>query len=332
MFTKSGAPILKQLLAAASLLLSTALTITSSATQANAATATNYPATLAFLDKAFQNNEISLYGAAEYGVTIEAMLQRKAGGYSFVRQLPQIKHVFTERAVIGYNKAGYLYTKDGQLRAGRTGLFLFASKALGVANGPLQNIFFGEIKNSISSDGSIKSANGNSVEYAWVVLGLHAYKQDSLAQKVLAYLETKQNSDGGFAGWTNASSTDGTGLTLQAEAALRSFGGSKAVAKHKSAIGKAVAYLRATVKESNHWQTDNGDGTASFDVNGTAYAVMGLKSVGIKTDAYSAWLKSLVAADGGIKSAWSGDAGDVFATAQAYAPMMGKAYLDLLGK
>lgn len=292
--------------------------------------ATPAPATLAFLDKAFVNNEISLYGAPEYGVTIEAMLQRRAGGYSMIKQLPQIKRVFTDRRVIGYNKTGYLYTKDGALRTGRTGMFLFASKALGVANGPLQNVFYAELKASIAKDGSIPLANGNSVEYAWVALGLHAYKQDTLAQKVLAYAESRQNADGGFAGWSSASSVDGTGLILQAQSSLRTYGGAKAVASRKASIAKASIYLRKISIEGNHWQSDNGDGTFSSDVNGTAYAAMGLKAVGIKIEPYSTWLKGQLAADGGIKSAWSGTAGDVFATAQGYAPMIGKAYVDLL--
>ena len=288
------------------------------------------PATLAFLDKAFVNNEIALYGSPEYGVTIEAMLARRAGGYSMIKQLPQIKRVFTDRRVIGYNKVGYLYTKDGALRTGRAGMFLFASNALGIANGPLQNVFYAELKAAIGKDGSIPLANGNSVEYAWVALGLHAYKQDALAHKVLAYAESRQNVDGGFAGWSTASSVDGTGLMLQAQAALRKYGGTKAVASRKASIAKASIYLRKISIEGNHWQSDNGDGTFSVDVNGTAYAAMGLKAVGVKIDSYSTWLKAQVAADGGIKSAWSGAAGDIFATAQAYTPMIGKSYIELL--
>ena len=290
----------------------------------------NSPATLAFIDKAFVNDEIALYGSPEYGVTIEAMLQRKAGGYSLVKQLGAIKRVFTTKTLIGYNKAGYLYTKDGKLRTGRTGMFLFASKALGVANGPLQNSYYTELKQAIASDGSIALAAGNNVEYAWVVLGLKAYKADALANRVLQYAEAHQNADGGFAGWSTASSTDATGLALQAQAALRSYGGTKVVAARKASITKASKWIRSVQIDGNHWQSDNGDGTFSADVNGTAYAAMGLKAVGVKIAPYSTWLRLQLAADGGIKSAWSGANGDVFATAQAYAPMIGKSYLDLL--
>lgn len=295
----------------------------------------NSPATLGFLDRAFVNNEISLYGATEYGVTIEAMLQRRAGGYSLIKQLGAIKHVFTDRAVIGYNKVGYLYTPAtssavATLRTGRAGMFLFASKALGVANGPLQNIFYAELKGSIAADGSVPLAKGNTVEYAWIALGLHAYRQDALANKVLSYAEAHQNSDGGFAGWSSASSTDGTGLALQAQAALRTYGGTKTVAARKASIGKAVAYLRHTVIDGNHWQSDNGDGTFSADANGTAYAAMGLKAVGLDISKQALWFRGQLAADGGIKSAWSGSTGDTFATAQGYAPMIGKTYLSLL--
>lgn len=327
--TRHSTRLTRQLLAhLAVIALAVAGLLSGSGTRAEAASPA--PATLAFLDKAFVNNEISLYGSPEYGVTIEAMLARRAGGYPMIKQLPQIKRVFTDRRVIGYSKVGYLYTKDGALRTGRTGMFLFASKALGVANGPIQNIFYAELKASIGKDGSIPLANGNSVEYAWVALGLHAYKQDALAQKVLAFAESRQNADGGFAGWSAASSVDGTGLMLQAQAALRSYGGAKAVASRKISIGKAVGFLRKVSIEGNHWRSDNGDGTFSPDVNGTAYATMGLKAIGVKIDQYSTWLKAQVAADGGIKSAWSGSAGDVFATAQGYAPMIGKSYVELL--
>lgn len=288
------------------------------------------PATLAFLDRAFVNNEIALYGAPEYGVTIEAMLQRRAGGYSLIKQLGPIKHLFTDRAVIGYNKVGYLYTATGALRTGRAGMFLFASKALGVANGPLQNVFYAELKSTIATDGSVALAKGNTVEYAWIALGLHAYGQDALANKVLGYAEAHQNGDGGFAGWSSASSTDGTGLALQAEAALRTFGGAKVVAGRKLSIGKAVSFLRRTIIDGDHWQSDNGDGSFSADVNGSAYAAMGMKAVGLDIAKQSAWFRSQLADDGGIKSAWSGANGDTFATAQAYAPMIGKTYLGLL--
>jgi hypothetical protein len=39
-----------------------------------------------------------------------------------------------------------------------------------------------------------------------------------------------------------------------------------------------------------------------------------------------------LATDGGIKSAWSGSAGDIYATAQAAIVLTGKSYVDLLGK
>jgi hypothetical protein len=39
-----------------------------------------------------------------------------------------------------------------------------------------------------------------------------------------------------------------------------------------------------------------------------------------------------LATDGGIKSAWSAGAGDVYATSQAAIVLTGKSYVDLLGK
>ena len=310
------------------------VTLAAVTAQTPAASATdNAPATLAFIDKAFNaNQEIVLYGNTEYGLTIEALLQRKAGGYSLVKQLPAVKRILADRTVVANNKTGYLYTKDGVLRTGRAGLFLFASNALGVANRPLQLAVFNELKGAIASNGSIALANNNSVEYAWVVLGLNAFKQDALANRVLTFLQSKANVDGGFSGWSSASSVDGTGLTLQALAALRNYGGTSVVAARKAVIVKAAAYLRSVQVSGSYWQADNGDGTFSPDPNGTAYAAMGLKAAGANITRVSAWLKTQVVADGGIKSAWSNGAGDVFATAQAYAPMIGKTYLELLPK
>lgn len=298
----------------------------------SARAADNSPATLAFIDKAFTNNEIVLYGNAEYGVSLEALLARKAGGYRLTQQLGDIKHLLTDRAVVSYNKTGYLHTKDGQLRAGRAGLFLFTSVSLAVANRPLQLVVFNQLKASIAADGSIVSANGNAVEYAWVALGLHAFGQSELAAKVLGFAESKSNVDGGFAGWSPTSSIDATGLMLQAETALKTVGGAKAVATRKTKIAKAVAFLGQTAVDQNHWMSDNGDGTTSADVNGTAYAAMGLQAAGAPLVGVRGWLKAQLAADGGIRSAWSGSAGDVFATAQAYTPLIGKTYLQLLPK
>jgi hypothetical protein len=294
--------------------------------------ADNSRATLAFLDKAFTGNEVVLYGSPEYGVSLEVLLARKAGGYRLTQQLADVKHLLTDRAVVSYNKSGYLHTKDGQLRTGRAGMFLFTSVALGVANRPLQLVVFNQLKTAIAADGSIALANGNAVEYAWVVLGLHAFNQTTLAAKVLAFAESKSNTDGGFAGWSSSSSIDATGLMLQAEAALKSVGGARAVAVRKSKIAKAVAFLTNGAVDKNHWMSDNGDGTSSIDVNGTAYAGMGLQAAGAPLSGVRSWLKAQLAADGGVRSAWSGTAGDVFATAQAYTPLIGKTYVQLLPK
>lgn len=294
--------------------------------------ADNSPATLAFLDKSFTKNEIVLYGSAEYGVSLEALLARKAGGYRLTQQLGEIKHLLADRAVVSYNKTGYLHTKDGQLRAGRSGLFLFTSVSLGVANRPLQLVVFNQLKASIAADGSIPSANGNAVEYAWVALGLQAFGQTALANKVLVFAESKANADGGFAGWSSSSSIDATGLMLQAESVLKSTGGARVVAARKTKSANAVAFLRKTAVDQNHWVSDNGDGSTSADVNGTAYAAMGLQAAGAPLAGVRGWLKAQLSVDGGIRSAWSGSAGDVFATAQAYTPLIGRTYVQLLPK
>jgi hypothetical protein len=164
------------------------------------------------------------------------------------------------------------------------------------------------------------------IDYAWVALGLNSYEEYTLANKVIQKMLTMQNADGGFGEVDPLISTaDATGLALQAINLRQDFGTDAQDKKRAAAEKKAVAYLLATDVDGNHWF---GYGEAS--VNSTAYAAMGLKAAGRKITKYSTWLGTKLALKGGFTTSWSKGLGDKFATAQAYVPLVGKSYLDLL--
>jgi arginyl-tRNA synthetase len=94
-----------------------------------------------------------------------------------------------------------------------------------------------------------------------------------------------------------------------------------------SAITKAVNYLRRTLVTKNHY-----DAYGDFNTNSTGYAAQGLIAVGKPHEPIKAWLVSKLATDGGIQSAWSAGAGDIFATAQAAIVLAGKSYVDMVTK
>jgi hypothetical protein len=126
-------------------------------------------------------------------------------------------------------------------------------------------------------------------------------------------------------GNTSASSADATGIALQAlVVAKRAATKSQAAALQKSIIS-ASQYLRSTQVTGSHW-----DAWGDVDVNGTAYAAMGLKAAGANIVAIQAWLKSRLAPTGGLTTPWSNGVGDVFATAQGYVPLIGLSYLNLI--
>jgi hypothetical protein len=311
-----------------------ALTIAISASSLSMASAVeNYSSTVSFLSKSFLNGkalEGSPAGTMEYGFTLDAMLQLKAGGKSLVQQLPAINYMLGTRSQpLGNASNGYLFNKDEtlSLNVGRAGKFLFASEALDVPNNSIRFDVFKKLAARINSQtGEISNVASGTIDYAWVALGLNAYEEHTLANKVVQKLLTLQNTDGGFGEVDPLASTpDSTGLALQAINLRQDFGTDAQDKKRALAEKKAIAYLVSTSVDKNHW---NAYGEAS--VNSTAYAAMGLKAAGKKIALYSDWLKLQLAPKGGFLTSWSNGVGDQFATAQALVPLLGKSYLDLL--
>jgi hypothetical protein len=160
-------------------------------------------------------------------------------------------------------------------------------------------------------------------------MGLNSYQEFTLANRVVQFMLTLQNTDGGFGEADQLVSTpSATGLALQAINYRQTFGSDQEDALRAAAEKKAVSFLLRTDVEENHWTI-----SGAPSVTATAYAVMGLKAFGARKTTlarYTDWLKGQLAAKGGFKTSLSNSEGDRFATAQSYVALIGKSYLDLL--
>ena len=306
------------------------------ATGTPASAANPYASTVSFLSNAMvKGKALDGYptGAPEYGFTLEAMLQLKAGGKTFVQQLPAITYMLsTKTQPLGSSSKGYLFNRDTAktLKVGRAGKFLFTSEAINVPNNAIRYEVFKKLSARINSKtGEISGTEAGVIDYAWVALGLNSYQEYTLANRVVQKMLTLQNTDGGFGEADLVTSTpDATGLALQAINYRETFGSDSEDNKRLASEKKAAAYLLATDVEDSYWSAYGGP-----SVNSTAYALMGLKAAGKKSSTVAkhvGWLKSKLAPTGGFITDWSNGSGDVFATSQAYVPLIGKSYLDLL--
>ena len=315
---------------AAILALSTTITL-SGTISANAAD--DNSKTLEFLSSKFVNKQYLegfSAGKADYGFTLEAMLQRKALGLPLTKQIDAVNHVLNNATIAGKAGVGYLFDDKKVVKPGLAGKFLFTSAALSVANNPIRNTTVAALKKIIQKDGTIIGSTGNTFDYAWVVLGLEVNGQKTAANLVANKLAAMAKTDGGF-GYdltadTTKSSTDSTGIALQALSSVKAEGTAGQIATRKNVVAAAKKWLSSTIAV-DHWES-----WGDYDVNGTAYAAMGLKASGSGISKISAWLKTKLAPTGGLVTPWSNGSGDAFATAQAVAPLIGLSYLDLLPK
>lgn len=293
----------------------------------------SYASTIKFLSDKFVGGKTLdgfTPGVADYGFTLEAMLQRKAGGQKLTDQLAAVKATLADTTTLTKSVVStYVYNAQKQIKPGMAGKFLFTSAALGVPNAPLRNAVIADLKKTISPNGSIDSMLGNSFDYAWVILGLAVNNQAKLANLVALKLAALERPDGGFGmdqtGDTLKSSADATGIALQALALAKKSATKAQIPLEQKAILAACAYLRTTQVTGDHWEA-----WGDIDVNGTAYAAMGLKAAGANITSIQAWLKSKVAPSGGLMTPWSKGSGDVFATAQGFVPLIGQSYINLI--
>jgi len=315
--------------------LSLAVSIALTATQGVSAAPQDFSKTVHYLDASFVAGKFVegfSPGQPDYGFTLEAMLQRKAAGETSGNQQAAIAATLLDNKVIGtpVSRHGYVFDGDGSLNIGAAAKYLFVGRVVGAANGSNRNGILALLKSSVHSDGSLISSNGNAFDYGWAVLALEASGEISLASKVAIRLTGYQHKDGGFgldaSSATIDSSTDATGIALQALGAVQLTGSSADRKTLAKPISRAVSYLLSTEVAGNHWNA-----WGDFDSNGTAYAAMGLKAVGKATGRISSWLASKISSDGGIETAWSGAAGDRFATAQGFCALRGISYIGLIG-
>ena len=308
-----------------------AISITAAGAALPSAGATKSQQSLAFLQNHFVSGKFIeglTQGQPDYGFSLEGLLQLRALGASKANLTIADKYLLASPDVSGTlsDTSGYLFNA-GKLRLGLAGKWAFVSAVLGTSNLATRRGIIGAMSSKIDGSGDVAAdARANTYDRAWMVLALVANDRPRQAATLASNMAKHQLADGGFNdGFTlGSSSTDGTGITLQAlGAALPQAATSEAKTIHE-AISRAAAYLAANVK-SDHFES-YGDA----DVNGTAYAAMGLRAVGKSTLGTVQWLKGKLASDGGLTTPWSAGSGDIYATAQGLVAMQGRSYLDLL--
>lgn len=288
--------------------------------------------TAEFLKASFSNGKFIegfTPGVADFGFSLEGLLQRKALGESTSSMRAAVAYLLQSKSSTGttVNYTGYLFSK-GQLRLGQIGKWSFASKVLGANNLSTRKsvLTAAAAKLGTNGDFSVDSA-ANTYDRAWMVLGLVANGYSAQACRLAQAILRNQSSDGGWDdGYTiGESSPDGTGIVLQAlAAAKRVETGSANLKRLNGAISRAVAYLNGSIV------TDHFESWGDYNTNGTAYAAMGLNAVGKPNQKIKAWLQGKVSGDGGLETPWSGGAGDPYATAQGAIALQGGSYAAMI--
>ena len=309
--------------------------------------AAQYPKTVTYLAKQFVDEKYVVgftAGKADFGMTLEAMLQLLAAGRNAEVQSAAVTHNLKSSKTVGLwsSKIGALYSPDKRLITSDAGKYLFTYAAFKQSAGALSKDVLAAVKKHIAKDGSVLAVPDNSVTAsqniytsAWLVLGLKAMKENSLAEKIAVNLTTfSVAKTGGFADSqtdaTAGASPDATGLALQALAAVKGIGTKTEEAKKNSTIASSKKFL-ASIAEKD----DTGSFFSSWgewSANSTAYAAMGLKATGSNISNYASWLaKKISPADNGIQAgSWTNGAGNAYATLQGYVALIGKSYLDLI--
>ena len=288
--------------------------------------------TIAFLKSKFVGDkyiEGFTPGKADFGFTLEALLQRKALGEKSEALTKAIRYNLMNTAVVGISTAvpGYLFDSTGKLNVGLAGKFAFVSEAMKAKNEKLRSKIVSKLKQSLGANGDLSSASATTFDRAWVILGLYSNGAHSASTRLSVALQRTQLTDGGFNdGYTlDASATDGTGIALQALSTTRKLGSAAVRGKTLQSINAAVRYLRGTQVDNDHWNA-----WGDYNTNGTAYAAMGIIAAGSPSLGIATWLRNKVASDGGLITPWSSGAGDTYATAQSVVPMLNLSYLSLL--
>ena len=267
-------------------------------------------------------------GVPDYGFSLEALIQRKALGETKAQIAPAVSYLLLDAGnVLGtVTRSGFLKTAE-HLKLGLAGKWAFASAVAGADNQKLRRTILGQALSKIDGTGDLApDTKANTYDRAWLVLGLVANHQNKPAISLAVKLAQNQLPDGGFNdGFTlGQSSADGTGIALQALAAAARVAPGPTVATLAASEKNAVAYLNKSLVN------DHFESYGDPDVNGTAYAAMGLAAAGKSSEQVKRWLQAQIATDGGFKTPWSAGSGDVYATAQAAIAAQGKSYLNFI--
>lgn len=285
-----------------------------------------YSDTAKFLYSKFQNGQFIegfTPGQPEYGFSLEALAQ-----LSSVREidLTEAKSFLLE------GDTDYLYSAEtGEPIVGLVGKYLYTSRVTGSENEDRLRPVLEEVSMLVSESGEINLPYASTFDYAWLTLGLFSQGEEQLASKAATFLSTLAREDGGF-GFdtteaTTASSVDATSMAIMALRIVENTNQADSYVK-TTAIANAVQFLESKIESGNHFTAFDAE-----DVNGTALALMAMKSVsGELNEEMHEWLIGKIQSDAGIGSPWVENAGDVYATAQGYLALEGKSYLELLGR
>lgn len=271
------------------------------------------PATASFLAGKFVTSAEGSYlegftpGKPDVGFTLEAIAQLSESGDD-----------------IDVNKAeswalsntDSITDDSGKLILGLAAKWLYVSEVVEFDNKDARGTVIDELA-AYWSETPEAGRDGNTFDLAWQALALQAVGKTAEAKRAAESLSSIRRADNGWgtdlSETTTSSSTDATAIALMAFIATES----------SDAAEVAKAWLKANIK------VDHFEAWGDVDVNGTAYAAMALDAAGEDVSALQAWLKSRVTEDGGLETPWSAGAGDVFATAQGYLPLIGLNYVEL---
>jgi hypothetical protein len=328
----------------ATLVITTVISITSTIP---AQAATQYPKTVNYVSSQFVEGKYVVGftpGKADFGMTLEAMLQLLAAGHDAKTQSAAVNYNLKSSKTLGSwtGKVGALYSPDKRFNTADAGKFLFTAGAFKLGSSSVAKSVLSIVKKHIAKDGSILTMPDNSVlpskniyTSAWLVLGLSAVKENVLAEKIAVNLTTFSIAKtGGFADSqtdsAESASPDATGLALQALASVKGFGTKAEESKKNSTISKSRAWLISVSESDASGKFFSSWG--EWSANSTAYAAMGLKASGSKITEYSKWLASKISStDSGIQAgSWTAGSGNAYATIQGYVALIGKSYLDLI--
>jgi len=276
------------------------------------------PAVSQYIYSQFLNGEnLAIFGSdkGDLGATMEAIIQLRGSGYD-VSKFKKAKKWLLART-------GLMTTQD------LMGLFLVTAKTLNFIDSPEAKDIKTKLIESAGQD--IAHLNLNVYQRSWAVLGLVAAGDQKLANAKALEICSLNSSTGGFKINLNDSTAtdtaDVTGLAILALVSTQGLGSSEDESLKTLTISRAKAWLLTQSISKTYWL-----GYGNYDVSGTAYAAMGLLSIGEDVSASIDWLKTLKVKGEGLKSANSDPNTDVFATLESLLLLNNKTFLDVLKK